>query len=157
MCVSRSNRISLADLVHQSRLAVLASLASFLRIAISPASQHESMIPTWYMASLFQSHSEFIAFCSLIRPRHSSGTDESTIEFKWSNDLQDTTAEFFIGHFNGILDLAVDPGFSMGALGDIAPVVGVLGSNSTTPSHLNSTVTRMAVSTNYPYFDFRPS
>ena len=151
MYVSLSVPLSIADLFHKSKLGVLSSLASFLRIAIFPASQHDSVMPTWYTASSFPSHSEFVAFYSLIRPRNSATTTESKIEVEWSNNLRETTADGFVGHFNGLSDLGVDSGFSLGGLGDIVQTVDLLASNSAPPFPSNSAATRIAVSVNHPY------
>ena len=154
MYVSLSVLISVADLFHKSKLVVLSSLASFLRIAISSASQHDSVIPTWHMASSFPSHSDFVALYSLIRPRNSATTTQSKIEVEWSNNLQETTADGFVGHFNGLSDLGVDSGFSLGGLGDIVQAVDLLASNSATPLHSNSVATRIAVSANHLHIWF---
>lgn len=129
----------------KSKLVVLSSLSSFLRKAISsPHSQSETSSSFWYMASSFSTHAEFLSFCSLIHPRHSTVSDKSINDIEWS-DARQPDIDDFVGTFDYAWESQDSEAFSLSELGEVGKAVDLLTRDSER-SQSNSITSRLAVS-----------
>ncbi|KAF8519064.1 hypothetical protein JB92DRAFT_2900438 [Gautieria morchelliformis] len=136
---------SSVTLSSNSKHAVLSSLSSFLRKAISsPLSQSESASVFWFMASSFTTHTEFLSFCSLIHPRHDLVAGSSTNETEWSHTIRQFNPEDFVGVFDCALGSRVSNEFSLSELGGVGQAVDMLKSDFASTSQSSSTTSRMA-------------